>query len=531
MIKSLHKAVFALFTVMMGAIVLLILFGFDRMDFQNKRTFLLPQPVMMLFGVLITGLLAWAAWRASSKPRALAGGKRFHAWLTWALFFAALFVAQATLCYFSYFLTGWDAGMILDQAYWIGVCNAEEVNNYYYSFHPNNVLITLLFSGIFRAFAWITHSEPSLARCVYVLILVQCALNTLTGMLCCRTAWRLTGSAKFARAVAVLYAAFVGLSPWLMIPYTDSMALIFPSAILCLLAEVTAPGYEGSPLAGYVGIGLLTGLGYLIKPQTVIVTIAIVLIMVLRMLCMRRFRRMLTRLAGMGLAFVAMVGPFQQAVVALSPFELDPELNIGLLHFAMMGLCEKTNGGYCMEDEQISVSVPTAKERTDVQMAVIKERLSTYGVTGLAAHLAKKTLTNYADGTFAWGIEGQFFREAVEDKDDVLSPFLKRQVVTDDPAHVPVLETYFQILWLGLLACSLLCGFAWRACLQQDQRLDLLLIIQLSIIGLTLFELIFEARARYLFAYAPFYVLAGLSGAWYTLEAFAAKRRVMQQVR
>ena len=64
-----------------------------------------------------------------------------------------------------------------------------------------------------------------------------------------------------------------------------------------------------------------------------------------------------------------------------------------------------------MEDEQISVSVPTAKERTDVQMAVIKERLSVYGVTGLAAHLAKKTLTNYADGTFAWGIEGQFFRE------------------------------------------------------------------------------------------------------------------------
>lgn len=74
MIKSLHKAVFALFTVMLGAIVLLILFGFDRMDFQNKRTFLLSQPVMMLFGVLITGLLAWAAWRASSKPRALAGG-------------------------------------------------------------------------------------------------------------------------------------------------------------------------------------------------------------------------------------------------------------------------------------------------------------------------------------------------------------------------------------------------------------------------------------------------------------------------
>ena len=240
MIKCLHKAVFVLFTVTMGAIVLLILLGFDRMDFQNKRTFLLPQSVMMLFGVLMAGLLAWGAWHASSKLHSLKAGRRLRTWMPWALFFAVLFVVQATLCYFSYFLTGWDAGMILDQAYWMGVCNAEEVNNYYYSFHPNNVLITLLFSGIFRAFAWITHSEPSLARCVYVLILVQCVLNTLTGMLCCRTAWRLTGSTKFARAVAVFYTGLVGLSPWLMIPYTDSLALIFPSAILCLLAEVTA---------------------------------------------------------------------------------------------------------------------------------------------------------------------------------------------------------------------------------------------------------------------------------------------------
>ena len=528
MIKCLQKAVFALFTAMMGAIVLLILLGFDRMDFQNKRTFLLSQPVMMICGVLIAGLLSRGAWR--SKPRTLRAGGRLRALLPWALFFAALFVVQATLCYFAYFLTGWDAGMILDQAYWMGVCNAEEVNNYYFSFHPNNVLITLLFSGIFRAFAWITHSEPSLARCVYVLILAQCALNTMTGILCCRTAWRLTGSTGFARAVAVLYTGLVGLSPWLMIPYTDSMALIFPCAILCLFAEVSAPGYEGNSLAGYAGIGLLTGLGYLIKPQTVIVTIAIALTMLLRVFCLRQFRRMLIRLAGMGLAFVAMAGPFQRAVVALSPFELDPELNIGMLHFAMMGLCEKTNGGYCMEDEQISVSVPTASERTAVQKEVIAQRLSAYGATGLASHLAKKTLTNYADGTFAWGIEGQFFREAVEDKDDVISPFLKRQVVTDDPAHVPVLETYFQILWLGLLACSLLCGFAWRACVQHDQRLDLLLILLLSIIGLTLFELIFEARARYLFAYAPFYVLAGLAGAWYALEALAVKRRMMQGV-
>ncbi len=34
----------------------------------------------------------------------------------------------------------------------------------------------------------------------------------------------------------------------------------------------------------------------------------------------------------------------------------------------------------------------------------------------------------------------------------------------------------------------------------------------LSVVGLTLFELLFEARARYLFTYVPIYILLALYG-------------------
>ncbi len=34
----------------------------------------------------------------------------------------------------------------------------------------------------------------------------------------------------------------------------------------------------------------------------------------------------------------------------------------------------------------------------------------------------------------------------------------------------------------------------------------------LSVIGLTLFELLFEARARYLFTYVPIYIILALYG-------------------
>lgn len=43
-------------------------------------------------------------------------------------------------------------------------------------------------------------------------------------------------------------------------------------------------------------------------------------------------------------------------------------------------------------------------------------------------------------------------------------------------------------------------------------------VLMLSVIGITLFQLIFECRARYLYLYSPFYVLLGISGIWYMLQ-------------
>lgn len=43
----------------------------------------------------------------------------------------------------------------------------------------------------------------------------------------------------------------------------------------------------------------------------------------------------------------------------------------------------------------------------------------------------------------------------------------------------------------------------------KDSRVSILM---LTIVGLTVFELIFEARARYLFGYAPVYIILAVMG-------------------
>lgn len=39
-----------------------------------------------------------------------------------------------------------------------------------------------------------------------------------------------------------------------------------------------------------------------------------------------------------------------------------------------------------------------------------------------------------------------------------------------------------------------------------------MIIVMLAIIGLTIFELIFEARARYLYTYVPLYIILAAAG-------------------
>ena len=131
-------------------------------------------------------------------------------------------------------------------------------------------------------------------------------------------------------------------------------------------------------------------------------------------------------------------------------------------------------------------------------------------------------LTNYADGTFAWGMEGQFFDQMIEDKHPVISPLLKRWIYPDEDGRFPGFATVQQCIWLALLLGGLLSMATYGAMRQDDAQVGLLLVMMLSVIGLTAFELIFEARARYLFTYAPVYILLGIGGLWYGIGRIRA---------
>ena len=125
--------------------------------------------------------------------------------------------------------------------------------------------------------------------------------------------------------------------------------------------------------------------------------------------------------------------------------------------------------------------------------------------------MQKKALSIFNDGTFAWGFEGGFYRE-VFPTDNKLSLFLRSFVYNGDYEmevgnHYHIIKTTQQTIWT---ACLLL--MVIKAILSRKNDKDDYSVMYLSLLGLFLFEMLFEARARYLYTYVPIFIMVGSLG-------------------
>ena len=113
-------------------------------------------------------------------------------------------------------------------------------------------------------------------------------------------------------------------------------------------------------------------------------------------------------------------------------------------------------------------------------------------------------LTNYNDGTFAWGREGSFYYIVPDNSKIKLSHTLKN-VYYNDGKYYKYFSTIEQVLWVLML------GTGWYVSIKEfieKRNINYgVSVMELSIIGITLFELLFEARARYIYLYVPIFAL------------------------
>lgn len=489
----------ALWTFMALVILVLLIFFQKNVDYNRKIDLLLDNATLLILGI---GILSVVTYFVHSRKFAHKVGaiSLFASNRVIVIASVFLFAIQAYVFWNIYFQTGWDVNWVLSTS--TSLVYGGDHWKEYYSYYPNNLGIVWIITNLLRINDQIGNQiEP-----YFFVILVQCALSCLAGFLLFALIKELFGltCGYFSWVIYVLH---IALSPWLSITYTDGMSLIIPISILWLYQN----SLGDQKWWKWMIIGALGCFGYRIKPQCVIVLIAIFIIELSRSVCCEKKQR-LKILKGLSTAVFAgclMILLCDHVLFSSLGITVDPEKEIGSTHFAMMGLNTETDGAYAADDVSFSQSFSTKQERVQGNLSVIKQRLQEMGLMGFAKHIAKKTLVNFGDGTYSWAREGNFYATVYEPRNSLMSPLL-RSFYYSTGSHYQLFSLMEQCIWVTMIFCTLGCVFYFQN--RRYKPLCIESVALLTLIGATLFQTIFESRNRYFFVNSPIFIVAAVIG-------------------
>ena len=425
----------------------------------------------------------------------------------WLIPAAVLFAVQLLLVSAIYFPIGFDIYYLKDAAamYLNGGLNARY--DVYFRVNPNNVVmfaINVLFTKIGSALGFDGYK-----------LLMLLGILTLDGsiFLAMKLTFRLTGKKSMVWAVFLLTAVLLGLSPWIMAPYTDIFTTCVPVGTLTVYLKERDSSHK--PWLKAVLTSLLPLFGMLLKPTCVIVLIAVLLIHILRSDSRgkKALGHALSYAAGIALVCLAVLGTRQIIYQALD-YQVDDSMRKTAFHYLLLGSNTYFGGSYNPVDDDYTDSFPTVEEKNRADLELTKERYRSMTPGQLLYHFSKKADLNFNYGTLGWGKETNTAEQGIAESDSALGRFLQNLYYPNGDRVQPescfgVGGKYFdyfalwaQFWWLifmGLIFLGvILMVLPENASLPMD-------IMGLTMLGVGMFLMIFETNARYLINYIPLF--------------------------
>lgn len=446
---------------------------------------------------------------------------------------AILVVLQAFILIGGRFVTGWDVW------YLMGPDDPEVA--FYFSRYPNQLFLHGIFAGVSNLLGVFVKSNHYLAlSCMSIASVTFCVV--MVAYIAKRIAGMRVGAIAF-----VMAALMCGLSPWIMVPYSDTFGMLFTVSILwayvCLAPPkiANAEGAKGREqrrrIARWAIIGFATVMGYYIKPTVIFIFVAIICVEVC-IACARAhahrkteksrnakakasvskdgqrpIRNVLVRsivpcLIGFVLAYGCV------SVVKSSTYDVQEQAAFSPMHFLMLGSNGATGGVYADADVLYSASFETIEDRNRANLKEYLFRVNSRTWEQNVEFVVRKACTNFADGSFAWEVEGDFYQVIVGTNPAVLGFY---GIDSLDWATASPFEYVAQFFWILALAAAFLIVLGSR-----PSKAEVAMSFALLMLGV--FLMIFEARARYLFLYLPYLIVLAAVG-WNRLrERFAGRR-------
>ena len=429
--------------------------------------------------------------------------------------------------------------------------NTDKIMHGYYSRYANNLFLTYIFLNIYKL-----SKVIGIYNGYFLLLFIQSIIFSLGGYLIYKIADMYFKERYKIYSVCtwIIYMIIVGLSPHIVLTYSDGIGMFLSLLLTYIIFKLEDRKILINNKEIIRNIILktililfftnLTIINYYIKPQIIIVSIAYGIIKLTNII-LSIIKKYIIKLKTINskkiinnknkiqtniyyiiiILLIMLTGYMTYTYIRKANnsmgIDVDKEKRFNITHYAMLGWNTESKGVFTIKDENFSGKYEKLKDREKANIEELKKRITEMGIGGVINQISRKILTNYNDGTFSGVATFVYIRDEyrISGLDNNLSEFLKN-VYYERGKYNQIYTQIMQCLWISILIFNM---FSYN-----DSKSRKIAIIILALIGLFIFETIFEARSRYIFVYVPLYIFIGVIGIKNTLNWTCRKIKCMK---
>lgn len=484
-----------------------VIFIGNHMKYNEGLKLAALLPNYVLFILVLLGAAAVCLLARWAKRIQLSSGTNLIVNIVLALSFLALFFVNVRIAKEIAFRLPWDVGVVDMEARKL----ADGIPlgyNVYFSMYSNNIPLVYILKQLYvRAREW--GNPPYIYE--FIWLQVNCALISLGGFFCCLTVKKLTKELLPTVLAFLVYLSLAGISPWKIAPYTDTYGMAFP--IMCIYFYICYREAKGRAWKYvFIALSMIGGAaGGLLKPSGYIVVIAVLMVELISLLAARG-KGWNYFLAEAALAAVLLLAKQACVDYMMDDVGLDfnPEIEASWQNYFYMGLNEESTGSYHPGDAGITGEFQTDK-RARNQAALERgfTRMEERGFFGSLYYWLRKMTMVFNDGTFGWRGEvwiNEAYPEGLAGNDG-FTTFL-RDMFWPGGSHMGRYNTFSQLVWI-------FCVFGITGiCFCPEGQREKYAVAVASFLGIFFYQMLFEARARYLLVFFPLLAALSVCGMW-----------------
>lgn len=421
--------------------------------------------------------------------------KAKHIKIIIGILLCAFLVLEILSVYFFKVEYNWDFRWVMDTAKQISDTGSIELTNLnYFRMFPNNIPILGIVTIAMKIFF---NNEIG----AYVLNILTVWASAFLGVV---IAYKTKGE-KLAFNVILLMILCCPFYLNTPIIYTDTLSTIFPVLTLLLWILFKESKKKEKIKKQYIYWILMTissVIGFLIKPVAAIVLIAIIIDTIV--IDKKNIKFIIITI----ITFILINSTYNAIVTKFFIRDIKHnDIVFPYTHWVMMGLnTPEAEGGssigwgaYSQEDSIMTEGQPTYDEKVQNSMRVIKERLMNFGFKGYLGFLKNKFIYVWEDPTFyvpakiGWG---------TLNKDSLPYKYILGE--KSQQVFIPYTNIFYTMLIL-----SITIEIIYDIIKNKNQDIR---IMGISMVGIAIFLLIWEARSRYIYFLIPIFCILGANG-------------------